>query len=244
MHDAGEHTTAKSLHENPTSHTYPQPVPRIAPLPRIAIVLLGSCLTVGAVSYVSKDWCCAPTSGAIMAAIVIGLSDRFLLVPLFKKRAGIRKAQLLFALGCVAAFAFSMRADPENLFEEVIGVRPPPGVRHLVIDCNEMVPAGGGEQVILFRFVADRQTMEEIVKGGHLSRDDETVNELMGEDGGWRWLWEQVFSCLADSGGDPWTNVAPMKRPVLYKKQCEGPEDMKVLWDEDSGRAYVVWSIT
>lgn len=117
---------AKIMYEQPQVSAQSVPAPK--PVPRITVVLLGSCFTAGTVSYLSKDWCCAPTGGAIMAAIAIGLSDRFLLVPLFKERAGVRNAQLLFTVGCVVAFGFLMKADPDNLFEQVIGIRPPPGV--------------------------------------------------------------------------------------------------------------------
>lgn len=108
-----------------------------------------------------------------------------------------------------------------------------------------MVPAGGGEQAILLRFFADRQTIDELAKAGHLTQDDVTINQIRAEGGDWQRLWEEVFSIFAKSGGDPWANVAPMKRPVLYQKQGNGPHEfMRILWDEDSQRAYLVWSNT
>jgi hypothetical protein len=206
------------------------------------LILSGSVLTAIGVAYMSKDWCCSPVSSALMAGIVIGVADRYLLCPLLRNRHWVRKAQVLFVFGCVLGFSLLGKANEDGLFKEAVGVRPSPGVKQLVVDLNEMTPAGGGEQTILLRFSADRQTIEELVKEGRLARDDETVDEVAQEGGGWEKLWHAAFYPRAKSGGQAWTGDRPMKSPILYRKRDkEHFESTSLLWDEDSGRAYVMF---
>lgn len=232
---------AKIMHEEAQPSTQPV-VHASKPLPRIVIVVLGMFLTAPAVAYLSKDWCCAPTSGAIVAAIVIGLVDRFLLISLLGQQRGIRRAQVAVVICCAVGIGFLMKADPNALFQEATSVRPPPGVRHLVIDRNENVPAGGGEQTILLRFYADRATIEEIAKDGQLTRDDATLDEIKTQGGDWSRVWQAAFSFFAESGGHAWTQAAPMKRPVLFRKNSPGSSEFtSLLWDEETGQAFVVY---
>ena len=98
----------------------------------------------------------------------------------------------------------------------------------------------GMDTIILFRFTSDREMIDELIGKRAFEQDRESV-ELFGHD--WSLLWGQVFSNFDELGGRSWQNVAPMSEPELYRwtNPILGIENTILLWDAESGRAYVLY---
>ena len=174
-----------------------------------------------------------------MAAVVIGVLDRFV-VRLARRCRWRRVGQVILVLTTACAFSLSYRLDEEAAFRRALGVFPPPGVKQLTVD-RDVTYIMPNIELIFLRFTADEATIRAIVVQRGFARDDKAIEAWRQHGEDWLSLWEGVFHGYASHGGREWEAPEPMRQPVIYRWSCNKdlPEHTRLLWDADSGRAYV-----
>ncbi len=233
----------KSSDNNPGDHAGEAASATFRPIRLIWLVLLTAGGTGITVAFISKDWCFTAFSSAVMATVLIALLNSILLRSVAKHFHWGRKLQLLVVAAIVAGFAWTFRIDEQQLFQCAFGTIPPQGVQSLKVD--SCLKALNGDQTILLRFVADRQTLDELVKARDFVRDDEPIKIWMESENAWDALWEKCFSNFSTLGGEGWAKVSPMSQPVFYQWDNEEGllESTRLLWDAETGKAYVLYTL-
>ncbi len=198
-------------------------------------ILLGSASSAAVAFLLSGDWCFTSFSAAVAGGLSIVIVEYALGLLRLQGRWRSTKTRVIRAVLVGIVVGLFFRLSQEQAFEKAFGVSPPSGVRDF-----DATMLRAMDTIILFRFTANRETIDQLIAKRAFEQDRESV-EWYGHD--WSFLWGQVFSSFDEIGGEAWQNVAPMAEPELYR--WRHPilfiEETILLWDADSGRAYVLY---
>jgi len=201
------------------------------------LILVGSPCTAVVVAVLSMDWCSTTFHSVWMSALLIWLVDEIGPRRLALRRSWGRQAQWLGVLVVVIALGLVFRVNAKTVFVNAFGMAPPPGVHNATVDANLRFV----DSLQLMRFTADQATIDQIVARRKFGRNRED-RDVSPQNLSWESLWVNAFGSSAQQGGDAWKNVKPMAQPVLYFWESQWPqEDTTLLWDAQTGQAYVMW---
>ncbi len=170
-----------------------------------------------------------------MSALLILLFDSLVRRRLARTQSWSRTAQIAAIVAAVALFGSLFHMSGEKAFKIAFGMPSPAGVQNLSVDCNFRLV----DTTQLLHFTADRATVDQIMAHRGFRRIRETTEDYPQERD-WDAVWRRVFGSFPDQGGSAWRNVAPMKIPTHFRWENEGTqEQVDLLWDTQTGRAYV-----
>lgn len=205
------------------------------PIPRFALVLIGSLCTAIGSAVAAKDVCWAPIASGFMAAVIITLADMIVLVPMARHFSWGRKVTFLAVTVIVCTIVFMFRLDARYAFRVAFGQDPPSSVANLTVDSGLHL---GPDQTYLIRFTADQATIDQVLAARPFRTVRETT-EGYPQERDWNSVWQRLFGGDEGHGGAGWQNVEPMKRPMHFEWENTWPQEVvDVLWDAESGRAY------
>lgn len=233
-----------SSDNKPTENIREVVVAPFRPIHSIWLMLLAAGGAGVTVAFLSKDWCFTAFGSAILSAVFIALSNNILLRSAAEHFRWGRILQLLVVVAIVAVLGWAFRIDEPQVFKRAFGIVPPRGVHSLTVDYN-LTALPPGDKIILLRFIADQETIDELVSARQFVHEDEPVQLWLKSEITWDRFWERCFSNFSQSGGQGWTNVSPMNQPVFYR--WEDPERLlertSLLWDAETGKAYMLYTL-
>jgi hypothetical protein len=207
---------------------------------------VGLFLVGGAAGTFTAVWLGTPLF-LLVAGFVVGLSAAFIDWAVVRRIArGWRLflSRLLIVAGLAFGLPWVTQPSAGRAFEEAFGVPPPSGVRELSAHTRSVGP---GDLVALIRFAADQATIDALAAGKGFALQDAGLDRM--RDLGWDWptYWRMTVSPLADerTGGDAWRVPPAIRDPRVYRWTRPGTatgrdESTTILWDPDTGQAYVV----
>jgi hypothetical protein len=186
----------------------------------------------------SANWCCTPIGMGIVGAVVSIFEQAVAgtaWASRYRQRVALRAA-------CTAVFGIAVGLlfllDRPHLFEIVFGMPPPPELRDLHI--RRYHALGPNDNVILMRFTADRSTIDQI-RSARIFRSKPDLTESYPDQKTWQELWGRAIGDFARTfGGKEWESVLPMNSPKAYATDIEDDRHTIILWDEATGRTYVL----
>jgi hypothetical protein len=202
------------------------------------LVLSGALLSGVFVWFFSNDWFCS-VLGAVLFTVAMLMISEVIVSRVQTKRVGlVRSARLVWAVIVACGVGLYFRADPNGLFEQAFGVRPPDGVTDLEGERH----MGPGETTILLQFTADRSTIDKLVALREFKPDDRHLDMYWKEDRDAKKLWHEMFARLILFAGPKWKQAPQISSPVLYHLQRRQYVDWAtLLWDAETRKGYVMW---
>ena len=230
--DATADPAAPPGDERPGSH-------RSRPLATAWLALFGLiCGGLGA-GLTSHDWCATTLSAALLTGVIVAACDALALRPLAQRGRLMKAGRLLAPLILACVIAASLHLGDDEAFERAFGSPPPVGVRELHIDYSLTFV----DTVTLMRFRADQAAIDRVLAGRPFVSESDMVQLFVGEVNDIDKLWRYAFTGFGDLGSEPWQDHPPMSRPALYRWSNEDAlEQTVLLWDAQSGRAYVLYT--
>lgn len=195
----------------------------------------------------SGDWIWSAFAAALLAGLIVAATNVLLWWMARRRRyMNVSRLQMIegtWALLVICLLNVYFRIDEEQLFERVFSVPPPPGLRNL--DVERHYQGGPGDTAILIRFEADRATLDKLMSQPSFQSAQEQLDEhrKLYPDPLERWRW--VFQASLTFASDSWQTPPPISAPRLYRWDSLhlSAEMIVVLWDADSGKAYVAYSL-
>lgn len=178
----------------------------------------------------------AAAYAAILAVVAAAIIDRLF----FRPR---RFLLLRLALACLIGGGIGSRLQLTDAiaFRRAFGCEPPAAVRSVVVHGHYLgsLAAGPPSDIwVLIQFSADDGTFQRLVSHRSFQRDEFHEKWWQEERAT---VWRQLFGGFAGHGGPEWQNVELPKNVQILWWRGDPIEGTTVLWDQDTGRAYVLY---
>ncbi len=226
--------------------------PRFGRLMIITLGGLASLLVVAAPRNNSVD---AHIAAWIAGAFCVAITD-FMIWSVFLQQWRKTRRLRVFCAVLVGSFVGSFSSLTENIaFNKAFGIDTPEFVKEVdVVGHYCRGPQCGiGDLVLFLQFNVDRTGLQKILSEREFDRDDQKEQLWSNHEHPWssdgrliqrrEMAWRSLFSGLLVFSNAKWNVVALPTSVEFYQWGQHGGHYTRLLWDMDTGRTYVVYTV-
>ncbi len=217
----------------------------------LAFVVLGSLVSVFVMGIPRNNSVAAYIAAWIVGACYATVVETVVWSGALRRRkrlTGVRIACAV-AVGGLASSHFLLTKDVA--FNRAFGTDVPSSIQDIMVEGSYATATPPGDLMIFLQFKVDQTGLQRILLNRGFTHDREAEQrwrdgELWAEPPPFTQtrarIWDSLFGWCKVFSGEAWRNIALPARVEIYEWGLPAMDHTRLLWDVDTGRAYVVYT--